>query len=400
MDGARNSITKRGILIFQSGGPTTVLNASLAGAIRAARETSGFQQVLGARNGVEGILGESFIDLTDMPEARLARLSRTPSAALGTTRLRPDDTQIERVLEILLRTGIEAVVGIGGNDTADTSHRLALLAGERNANLRVVNVPKTIDNDLFGTDHALGYGSAARFIALAVRDAAFDTRAMADIYPVKIVEVMGRNAGWLAAAGTLAFDGNLTPPLVCMPEHPLESLEDLTTRVSSRIQQEGSAVLVVPETMRWSNGEHVAGGTPQWVDTFGHPYYGGAGSMLAHALSAALNVRARYDKPGTIARMAMHAVSEVDLTEAEEAGIAAVARLAAGETGVMISLERTSAEPYAIRYGTVTLDTVANRERRMPDTMIDASGTGVTREFREHALPLLGDPFDEYEVLS
>jgi ATP-dependent phosphofructokinase / diphosphate-dependent phosphofructokinase len=397
--GLREQITEPGILIFQSGGPTTVLNASLVGAIQAARDCTDFRRVLGARCGVEGILNESFIDLTNLPDDRMGRLARTPSAALGTTRLRPDDAQIEQVLEILLANGVEAVVGIGGNDTADTSHRLCKLAEQRNANLRIVNVPKTIDNDLYGTDHALGYGSAARFIALAVRDAAFDTRAMADIYPVKIVEVMGRNAGWLAAAGTLAFHGDLTPPLVCMPERPLESLEDLTGRVDARIKEDGYAVLVVPETMRWSNGEHIAGGQPQWVDTFGHPYYGGAGSMLAHALSTALNVRARYDKPGTIARMAMNAVSEVDLKEALQAGREAVRRLEAGETGVMISLERHADDPYAIGFGVFDLDKVANKERRMPESMIDTTGTGVTGEFRRHALPLLGAPVDEYEVL-
>lgn len=396
--GKRELISTRGVLIFQSGGPTTVLNASLAGAIRAARN-AGYDRIFGARRGVEGILAESFIDLTGLDEDRLERLTRTPSAALGTTRLRPDDGQVACVLEILQRHDIEAVVGIGGNDTADTSYRLAQLARQRNAGVRFVNVPKTIDNDLFGTDHALGYGSAARFIALAVRDAAFDTYAMADIYPIKIVEVMGRNAGWLAASGTLAFDASMVPPIVCLPERPLESLDSLVAIVASRIDATGSAVLVVPETMRWASGEHVAGGTPQWVDTFGHPYYGGAGSMLAHALASALHVRARYDKPGTISRMAMHAVSEVDLSEAVESGREAVHRLVDGETGVMVSIVRESDDPYKVRYGTVELEQVANVERRMPDVMIDESGIGLTEQFRAHALPLLGAPIEKYEVL-
>lgn len=370
------------------------------GAIRAARE-SGYSRILGARRGVEGILAESFVDLTTISDERLARLRRTPSAGLGTTRLRPDDAQIASVLDICKQHSIEAVIGIGGNDTADTSHRLASLSCERGQDLRVVNVPKTIDNDLFGTDHALGYGSAARFVAMAVRDSAFDTLAMAAIYPIKIIEVMGRNAGWLAAAGTLAFDRcPLTPPLVCLPESPLASLEDLTSRISDRMRTDGFAVLVVPETMRWAGGEHVAGGTPQWVDTFGHAYYGGAGSMLAHALSAAFNVRARYDKPGTIARMAMHAVSEVDLHEAEQCGIEAARRSSEGETGVMVNIIRVCGEPYDVYYGTIPLEQVANVERRMPETMIDASGTGVTDEFRAHALPLLGAPMDEYEVVD
>lgn len=388
------------MLVFQSGGPTAVLNASLVGAIRAAQSERDTPRILGARNGVEGILEESFIDLSSLSEARLERLMRTPSAALGTTRLRPDDAHIEHVLDILIKHNIESVVGIGGNDTADTSFRLAMLADARGVNLRIVNIPKTIDNDLAGTDHSLGYGSAARFVALAVRDAAFDTLAMAKIYPVKIVEVMGRNAGWLAAAGTLAFDESMTPPLVSLPEVPFASLDALTALVESRISETGSAVLVVPETMRWADGEHIAGGVPQWVDSFGHAYYGGAGSMLAHALSTALNVRARYDKPGTISRMAMHAVSETDLQEAATCGEVAVRRLAAGESGVMIAIQRDSDDPYTVSYTTAPLSMVANVERRMPDSMIDATGSGVTAAFRQHALPLLGSPIEKYEVLD
>jgi 6-phosphofructokinase len=388
------------MLLFQSGGPTAVLNASLVGAIRAAQAEFGNPRILGARNGVEGILEESFIDLSSLTDSRLDRLMRTPSAALGTTRLRPDDARIEQVLDILIRNRIESVIGIGGNDTADTSDRLAKLAEARGANLRVINIPKTIDNDLAGTDHSLGYGSAARFIALAVRDAAFDTLAMAKIYPVKIIEVMGRNAGWLAAAGTLAFDESMIPPLVSLPETPFESLDHLAGIVEQRIVETGSAVLVVPETMRWANGEHISGGVPQWVDTFGHAYYGGAGSMLAHALSMALNVRARYDKPGTISRMAMHAVSETDLQEAVRCGEVAVRRLSAGESGVMIAIQRESDDPYQVTYTTAPLSMVANVERRMPDSMIDSSGAGVTAAFRQHALPLLGEPFEKYEVLD
>lgn len=377
-----------------------MLNASLVGAIRAAQAGRGTPRILGARNGVEGILEESFIDLSHLSESRLDRLMRTPSAALGTTRLRPDDAHIERTLDILIKHNIDSVIGIGGNDTADTSCRLAMLAEARGVDLRIVNIPKTIDNDLAGTDHSLGYGSAARYVALAVRDAAFDTLAMARIYPVKIIEVMGRNAGWLAAAGTLAFDESLTPPLVSLPEAPFASLDALAGLVETRISETGSAVLVVPETMRWENGEHIAGGVPQWVDSFGHAYYGGAGSMLAHALSMALNVRARYDKPGTISRMAMHAVSETDLQEAAICGEVAVRRLTAGESGVMIAIQRESDTPFTVSYTTAPLSMVANVERRMPDSMIDSSGAGVTAAFRQHALPLLGSPIEKYEVLD
>jgi 6-phosphofructokinase 1 len=292
---------------------------------------------------------------------------------------------------------------IGGNDTADTALRMAVAAEARGQELRVVAIPKTIDNDLAITDHCPGYGSIARFVALAVRDAAFDTIAMKTLYPVKIVEVMGRNAGWLTAAGSLAFDvqPELPRPILCLPERPLPAFEDLSDLVRARLDRDGHAVLVVPETMKWADGQSVAGDTPDWIDPFGHQYFPGVGSALARRLSAALAVRARYDKPGTIARMSMLAASELDIIEASEVGREAVRRALAGESGMMVVILRRAGAPYYhVDLLTAPLNQIAGVERRLPDAMIAESGHDVTARFGEWARPLVGPPFAKYETLS
>lgn len=349
---------------------------------------------------MEGFLGESFIDLTPLSGRQLVRLRSTPSAALGTSRERPSDEDLVRLLEIAERQGIDVIVAIGGNDTADSVWRLVKQADASGTHLRAISVPKTIDNDLVGTDHCLGYASAARFIALVTRDAAFDTMAMAGLYPIKIVEVMGRNAGWLAAAGSLAFDGDLPRPIICLPERPFASFDDLRGRVEGRVERDGYAVLVVPETMRWADGGHVAGDTPEWTDQFGHQYFSSAGHALASRFTRELGLRARYDKPGTAARMSMHAASPVDLAEAEQAGVFATARLAAGETGTMVSIHRLSDDPYRVNYGSTHVSQVASIERLVPDEMIAESGDDVTEAFTRYAMPLIGEPFEPYEVLG
>lgn len=390
------------LLVAQSGGPTAVINASLAGVIRASRESGRFVRILGSRRGVEGILADAYVDLTDLAGDRLARLRCTPSAALGTSRQRPSDDEVEEILNRFAAIGIDTFVPIGGNDTAETALRLSAAASARRQSLRVVTVPKTIDNDLPETDHCPGYGSIARFVALSTLDASLDTRAMAHLYPVKIVEVMGRNAGWLAAAGALAFDAHpgLPRPIICLPERPFESIDALTTIVRSSIDRDGYAVLVTPETMKWGNGSPVGGDTPVWIDSFGHKYFPGVGDALARQLSSLLNVRARFDKPGTIARMAMHAASPVDVDEACQAGAEAVRRAASGESGVMVTIVREQDDPYRVRYDTTPLDRVANSERQLPDELIAASGHDVVPEFAAYAVPLLGPALPRYEVLD
>ena len=375
------------------------MNASLAGIIAAAQQSGRYSSILGAANGVEGVLNDALIDLTCVSDERLARLRATPSAALGTSRHRPSESEITTILDRFAKLGITAFLPIGGNDTAETALRLHAEAAQRGQTLQVVTIPKTIDNDLPETDHCPGYGSIARYTALAVRDAAFDTRAMRQIYPVKIIEVMGRNAGWLTASAGLGLSDDLPQPILCLPERPVDGVDTLTQLVAATIDRDGYAVLITPETMRWADGTPVGGTTPEWTDAFGHAYYRGVGTTLSRELSSRLGIQARYDKPGTIARMAMGSASSTDLTEAEQVGRAAVQRAIGGDSGVMVTICRTSTDPYTVDYGVAPLDRIATIERRLPDSMIDPTGHSVTNEFRAWARPLLGDPMPEYEVL-
>ncbi len=395
-------MTNRGnLLIAQSGGPTAVMNSSLVGAIETARASDRFDVILGARNGVEGILAESFVDLGLQPPAVLDRVQRTPSAALGTTRLRLTDESAIRAVAILKRYSIRAVALIGGNDSADTAMRLSAAARESGTELAVVSIPKTIDNDLPGTDHCPGYGSIARFIALATRDSALDTESMAALYPVKLIEVMGRNAGWVAASSALAQKSDEEAPhLIFFPERPPRDLSEFLSEIKAARDRRGFVVAVIPETLKTADGRPIAGGEASWVDAFGHPYFPGPGPVLARAIEEHLRLRARYDKPGTISRMFMAAVSEVDLAEARVVGAAAVRQLLNGTSDVMVTLERLSDEPYRTITSTVPLAKVANNERLLPAEFIGPDGRSVTPAFRRYALPLIGDAIPEYGRLE
>lgn len=389
--------TIRNLLLAQSGGATAVINASLAGAIEAARATGAFDSIIGAQHGIEGVLSGTFIDLGAQSPDLIAIIRQTPSAALGTTRRRLTDDTARQAIQMLEAHQIHAVAYIGGNDSADTAMRLAAAAREARYELSVVSIPKTIDNDLPGTDHCPGYGSIARFIALATRDAALDTAATANLYPIKLIEVMGRNAGWVAAAAALgqerAEDG---PHLIFLPERPPRDLAALLTEIQAAYERFGQVVAVVPETLKDAAGGPISGDELSWVDTFGHRYYPGPGPALTRAIEEQLGLRARFDKPGTIARMFADCASEVDRTEAYEVGVAAIQLLIDGVSEVMVTIERVSDEPYRTRTGAVPLIDVANRERALPDEFIADDGRSVTDRFRAYALPLIGGPLPAY----
>lgn len=389
------------LLIGQSGGATAAINASLVGAVRAALASSVVGEIIGMRGGIEGLLTGALVDLRRQPSAVWQGLRVTPSAALGSGRFKPSADDLERALEAIQRHGIHFMLYIGGNDSADTAHRLHVAAQSRGYDLRVCSIPKTIDNDLPYTDHCPGYGSIARFLALATRDAGRDTEAMARVHPVKLIEVMGRNAGWVAASCALARDDERdAPQLVVLPERPPASLDALLAEVAAAHRRHGYCVLVIPETLRTADGAPLGGREGGFVDAFGHPYNPGVAAMLADAITAELGLRARYDKPGTIARMSMALASSTDLAEAETAGREALLRVARGESDVMVTIERVSNEPYTVRYGVAPLADIANTERRLPDEFIGADGRSVTAAFRRYALPLLGAPLPAYARLT
>lgn len=381
------------LLIAQSGGATAVINGSLVGAIEAAKRSDSFAHIVGATNGIEGVLSQSFVDLGRQSPEVLSLVRRTPSAALGTSRRKLNDDDAEKALAVLRELDVHAFAYIGGNDSADTALRLSRVADAADYELHVVSIPKTIDNDLPGTDHCPGYGSIARFLALATRDAGLDTEATASLYPVKIVEVMGRNAGWVAAACALGQERpEQAPQLIFFPERPPRDLKHVLDDVQHAWERFGMVVAIVPETLRDEKGEPIGGGDVKWVDAFGHPYIPGPGPSLSRAIEDELGLKARFDKPGTISRMFSDSVAKTDLREAEMVGSAAIELLARGGTGVMVNLERVSQEPYTVQCGTVPLERVANHERQLPDEFIGEDGRSVTESFRRYATPLIDGP--------
>ncbi len=369
-----------------------MINASLAGVIDEAR-AAGYARVLGLHYGILGALRGDLADLTHLDAPGLERLKRTPSAALGSCRYRLQPGDLERIATTLRSENAEAFVYIGGNDSADTSQQIANTVG---VGLNVVGVPKTIDNDLAGTDHCPGYGSAARFVAQITRETAEDTRAMRATDPIRLVEVMGRHAGWLPGAAWLArqWAGD-APHLVYVPEHP-RTVENIVADVRRVYEAEGWCVVVLCENQPTPDGRVLgAAGEPRWVDAFGHAYFDSPAQWLAQQLQVELGVRVRFDKPGTIQRMATAYVSAVDRAEAELVGRQAVRLAATGVSGVMVTLERSDGPAYHVRTGTAPLHVVANEQRLLPEQFVNAEGNGLTDAFVDYATPLIGEPLPE-----
>jgi 6-phosphofructokinase len=387
-------------VVGQSGGPTAVINSSLVGVVQEALRHSEIEAVYGAINGIKGVLEEEFVDLGQEPAEVLEGLRRTPGAALGSIRYKVKEGDYERILQVFKAHNIRYFFYIGGNDSMDTAMKLDSLAKETGYELRVIGIPKTIDNDLAYTDHCPGYGSAARFVAMAVRDSGWDTRAMRVNSPVKIVEIMGRNAGWLAGAAALAKEQEDDPPhLIYVPERPL-SKDKLLGDVEDAYRRYGYVVIALSEGVVNERGEPFGGEfAPKEVDAFGHVLKGGASDAAASIIKAELGLSTRIDKPNYLYRSFSLAVSEVDREEAYEVGKAAVIAALAGETGKMVTLIREPGPVYRSTTGLVELEKVANVERYLPDDFINEEGNFVTEAFIEYARPLIGGALPPYARL-
>ena len=397
------SSSRTTLVVGQSGGATAVINATLAGVVESARETGRFSRVIGMRYGFEGLLGDELVDLSAQDPAVIAGLRNTPSAALGTSRKKLGDADFAMVLQKLGALDAGAVVFIGGNDSADSAHRLHQAAEASRYDLSVISAPKTIDNDLPLTDHCPGYPSLAKFLANAVRDATYDSLATPRLHPVKFIEVMGRDAGWVAAACALGFSDSERDllPLIFMPEQPPANAEAALAEISDRVNRDGFCVCVIPETLRDASGRHFGGDEPLSIDAFGHPYFPSAAAAMTRLVQEKLKLRARYERPGTAARMSVSLASSVDQEEAYGLGWAAAARAATGASDIMVTLDRVSDAPYQCAIGTAPLSQIANRVRPFPNGFATTDGRGITDSFRAYALPLLGEqPFPAYARLD
>jgi 6-phosphofructokinase 1 len=377
-----------GALVVHSGGPTAVLNASLAGLIDAFRELPGRGRLLGARFGVAGLVAGDWIDLTDLAPDRVAAIRTAPGSVLGSSRQKLDADGAEKLAATLRERGVEWLLYTGGNGSMQTALLLHRVGTAVHPGLRVIGVPKTIDNDLAVTDHTPGYGSAARFFAHALRDIGEDNRGLPP--PVQVVEVLGRNAGWIVAATALARGyPDDAPHLIYCPERP-PTLEKICSDVQEVCGGLGRAVVAVCEGLR-DPGGRTFGAEVDRPGSKQHELAMNLGYTLARAITARTGLRARAEKPGLLGRSSALAVSEVDAAESYQCGYEAVRAASAGHAGVMVALRRISQTPYESETFLTPLAEVAGIERGMPAEYLAASGNDVTAEFLEYVRPLVGE---------
>ncbi len=387
------------LLIAHGGGPTAVINASLAGVVEQALEEPAVDSIYGARHGIEGVLAADLIDLGAQPREIWNGIRRTPASAVGSCRRKLSAEDLERIVEVFRAYGVRYFLYNGGNDSMDNAHKVAGLARDASFELFVVGIPKTVDNDLPETDHCPGYGSAARFFAQVTHDLGRDLEALPT--PVSVMEVMGRNAGWLAAATVLGRASEADAPhLVCLPERPfeMERFLDHVQRVYDRL---GRVVIAASEGIRDVDGNPVyESGGEAARDGFGHALPGNAGQFLAGSITEKLKLRARSEKPGLVGRAAMYLISDVDQQEAYDLGKAAVRAAADGVSGRMMTLVRESDAPYRCAIGATDLANVANVEHMMPDEFIGEDGVSVTGALETYARPLIGEAVRSYPRLA
>ena len=394
------STTHGNLIIGQSGGATAVINASLVGAVEAAVADGRIAGIYGMLHGIEGLLKEDLVDLRQQPVDVWPRLLHTPSAALGSCRYKLQEGDPERVVAVLRRYNVRYMLYIGGNDSADTAHRLAQAAQQVGYDLQTISVPKTIDNDLPFTDHCPGYGSAARFLALATMDSTMNTIAIPSHYPVKVIETMGRDAGWLAASSALGKRNEMDPPhIILIPEQPFNA-ERYLEQVEAIYRRLGYVIVVAAEAVRDEQGQPLGAVGQVGTDAFRHPLLSGAAQYLVELVRQHLKVRARFDKPGDLQRMASNSISRTDRDEAYLVGQMGTRALLNGESDKMVTLIRHTEPAYHCSTGLVELSRVANVQKLLPDEYLDTSKTMVTQAFYDYALPLIGDPLPQHAKLE
>ena len=386
----------KNLLVGQSGGPTSVINASLAGVIKKGIESRKIGEILGTVNGIEGILNDNIISLDDFTPERIALLKQTPSSYLGSCRKKlPDSENGEDIYKKIFDTFKKHNVGyflyIGGNDSMDTVKKLSAYAADKNIDIQVIGVPKTIDNDLFLTDHTPGFGSAAKFIVNSIRQLALDT----DVYDMKsvvILEIMGRNAGWLTAAAALANSDKLNPvDIVCLPEVAF-SPEKFIKKLKDVMKKKSTTIIAVSEGIKDEDERYIAecGDIKRAEDDgFAHAALGGVGKTIEKLISDELGIKTRSIELSTLQRCFSLAGSKVDVEEAFAVGSFAIELAEDGKTAVMAGFKRISDKPYAIELAPFDINDVANFEKGIPQEMISEDGLGVNEKFIAYAKPLI-----------
>ncbi len=391
----KKELLKGNAVVGQSGGPTAAINATLSGVVRGALGSAAIDKIYGALNGMEGLLEGRVIDLTERlgSESELKLLEATPAAALGSCRLKlPDPNEqpevYARLFEVFDSLGIKYFFYIGGNDSMDTVAKVSAYAGSVGSDVRVMGVPKTIDNDLCETDHTPGFGSAAKYIATVMQEILRDT-AVYTVKAVTVVEIMGRDSGWLTAAAAIPRRlSDVEPDLVYLPEVPFD-FENMFADVEKLFERKPNIVIAISEGARLADGTYVGAGTQNGVsDVFGHKYLGGTGKAVEQAIKSHFGCKVRTVELNLPQRCAAHAASLTDINESIAVGRAAVSCAERGESGKIMCLVRANGD-YAITYEPHDIAPIANKIKEVPREFINESGNNVTDECIDYLLPLI-----------
>lgn len=396
---------KKNLLIAQSGGPTAAINATVAGAVAQALLSEEVGVVYGAVNGIKGVMEEQIIDLgAQLASPQALRLfSVTPAAGLGSCRLKlkdleKDREQFERILQVFEKYDVGYFIYVGGNDSMDTVAKLSRFVAGHGLEIKIMGAPKTVDNDLCGTDHTPGFGSAAKYVASTFAELARDV-SVYNIKAVTIVEVMGRDAGWLTASAAAARqNGETKPQLIYLPEVPFSD-ERFIEDVKTCLEKEDAVLVAVSEGVRYDDGRYVSESTSNGaVDVFGHKYLAGAAKALEQMVKTHIGCKTRSVELNLMQRCAGHLLSAVDIEESKQLGAKAVCEALAGATGKMAAVRRLPGNGYRVEYATVEIDQVANLISSVPHEMINSQGNDVSPAFLDYILPLIqGEVPVEYE---
>ena len=383
---------KGACIIGQSGGPTSVINASAYGVIRTALDNPNITAVYGAAHGIKGVLNDRLYDMSQEDAHELELLLNTPSSELGSCRYKiadpdVDDTDYKRILEIFKKYDVRYFFYNGGNDSMDTCSKVSRFMAKSGYECRVMGVPKTIDNDLFGTDHCPGFASAAKYIATSCAEVYKDARVY-DTGMVTIIEIMGRHAGWLTAAASLAGVVGCAPDLIYVPEVDFD-MDKFLADVTSIYEKNGNCIVAVSEGIHYADGSFVSEAKTSATDGFGHAQLGGLAALLANIVKERTGAKVRGIELSLLQRCGAHLASQTDIQESFLAGKTAVEAAVAGETDKMVGFECSRENGYECKTKLFNLSEVANFEKKVPLEWINEAGNGINQGFIDYALPLI-----------
>ncbi|MBQ9609154.1 MAG: 6-phosphofructokinase [Lachnospiraceae bacterium] len=386
-------------IVAQSGGPTAAINASLAGVISAVNKSNNYDKIYGSLHGIQGVLRDEFLDLSDATDDFIERLAATPAMYLGSCRYklpdyREDESAYKNIFEIFDKYNVGAFFYIGGNDSMDTVAKLSEYAASVNSGIRIAGIPKTIDNDLLVTDHTPGFASAAKYVASSIREVAYDTY-IYDLQSVTIIEVMGRDAGWLTGASMLARNEfSFAPHLIYLPEVAFDSGQFISD-VQKCIDKFKNVIVAVSEGIHDADGNYIAAGVAS-EDKFGHAQLSGAGKALEYLVKEKIGVKVRSIEINVLQRAAGHMASKTDLEEAMSLGAKAVEFTELGETGFMTVIKRISDVPYEYTIEYSPVKDIANKAKPVPVEWINDLHNDVTGEFERYIKPLVEGEVDVF----